>query len=30
MKRKERDQMNMQARDSDGNTVTDASDINQR
>ena len=30
MKRKERDQMSMRVRDSDGNVVTDASDIKQR
>ena len=30
MKRKERDQMSMQARDTDGNIVTDANDVKQR
>ena len=30
MKRKERDQMSMRVRDSDGNSVTDVSDVKQR
>ena len=30
MKRKERDQMSMRVRDSDGNIVTDAGDVKQR
>ena len=30
MKRKERDQMSMRVRDSDGNIVTDATDVKER
>ena len=30
MKRKEKDQMNMRVRDSDGNIETDANDVKQR